>query len=259
MLLLRDLVTPKRPIFAIVIVLVLVLGFAGTVAVPALQHLLEAPLPFREPDQLYRLYTTPSTSGDDKIAAIELSDLTMKSHAIAGAAAFTKDTLLTYSDSAHTAQWSTIAVSATFFQVLGLQPILGRAFIVEDFFKGNTPTVIISDEVWRRDFGGQPTIIGKTIHLDRKPFVVIAVVPAKAIRPTFDADALLALDVDEALRNSNTEHLRIWRSVVRARPGVSMKQLQHEIDSLRPGFEQKYPDIKGAGTFIPKPLRETIP
>lgn len=67
-------------------------------------------------------------------------------------------------------------VSATLFDVLGTAPALGRAFTREDD-EGRRPVAIISDGLWRRKFGGDPAIVGRSILLDRRTFTVLGIMP----------------------------------------------------------------------------------
>jgi len=251
----------RTPVFAAAVLLTLALGIGANTAVfSVVRRVLIAPLPFRAPNELYRLYTIPSAvdGDDDKLSAIELTDLAAQSRSLSGVTMFGNYGGLTFTDDQRAEQWSNVSVSPNFFSLLGLKLVLGKPFADEDFLKGAPPKAILTYDVWQRDFNADRSIVGKTVQLNAIPFTVSGVLPANFVGPTFRADVLLPLNVDAYLRNARMSRNRSLRSIVRLRPGVSAQQFEAEIAALRPRFEASYPDIKHAGAFIPKSLHSAI-
>lgn len=251
----------RTPVFAVAVLLTLALGIGANTAVfSVVRRVLIAPLPFRAPNELYRLYTIPSAvdGDDDKLSAIELTDLASQSRSISGMTTFGNYGGLSFTDDQRAEYWSTVSVSPSFFNVLGLRLILGKPFTDEDYLKGASPKVILTYGVWLRDFNGDQSIVGKSVQLNAIPFTVVGVLPENFVGPTFKSDALLPLNIDVILRNARMARSRMLRSIVRLHPGVSVQQFEAEVAALRPRFEASYPDIKHAGAFIPRSLHAAI-
>jgi len=251
----------RAPAFAAVVLLTLALGIGANTAVfSVVRRVLIAPLPFRAPEQLFRLYAVPSTAGadDDKLSAAELSELAAESHSIAGLTVFGNYGGFTYTDGQTAEPWQTVSVAPNFFDVLGMKPVLGRAFMRGDGIRGGKLVLILSYAIWQRVFGGDRNVIGKTVLLNAIPFAVVGVLPETFVGPTFSADVLLPWDFDATAQNPVASQRRMWRSVVRLREGVSLEQFRSEIEVLRPRVQARNPEIKNAGTFRPVELHEAI-
>jgi len=127
------------------------------------------------------------------------------------------------------------SVSASYFQVLGVVPALGRDFVsADDVFRG-PKVVILSDKLWRRRFGASTTIVGSVVRLNDDRYTVIGVMPHEfenVLSPTAEAWTPLAYDLS-ALNNFNTwawgHHLRI---AGRLRAGVSFDAARRDLDGI---------------------------
>ncbi len=250
----------RTPLFAAVVLLTLGLGIGANTAIfSVVERVLIAPLPFRAPEQLHRLYTAPSATGDfDKLSAVELTDLAAQSRSIEGIALFGNYGGLTYSNETASELWQSVSVAPNFFSVLGVRPVIGRVFRADDFVQGAPLVVMITYQTWQRTFGGTHGIVNRTLDLNGKPAIVIGVLPERFVGPTFKADMLLPLHLDEVLRNPSFARSRVWRSVARLKPGVSLEQWRRELEVLRPRLAASYPEIKNAGVVLPMPLHEAI-
>jgi putative ABC transport system permease protein len=251
----------RTPVFAAVVLLTLALGIGANTAVfSVVRRVIIAPLPFRSPNELYRLYTTPSaTDGDfDKVSAVELNDLAAQSRTLAGVTLFGNYSGVTYADDHSTESWQSVSVAPNFFDVLGVRPELGRTFGPGDFVASAPNAVMLAHQVWQRVFGGDPGVIGRSIEASGARFTVVGVLPENFVGPTFNADILRPLNVDGVMRNARFARSRVWRSVVRAKPGVSPAQLRSELATLQPRIQTAYPEIKHAGVFVATPLHEAI-
>jgi putative ABC transport system permease protein len=251
----------RTPVFAAVVLLTLALGIGANTAVfSVVRRVIIAPLPFRSPNELYRLYTTPSaTDGDfDKVSAVELNDLAAQSRTLAGVTLFGNYSGVTYADDHSTESWQSVSVAPNFFDVLGVRPELGRTFGPGDFVAGAPNAVMLAHQVWQRVFGGDPGVIGRSIEASGARFTVVGVLPENFVGPTFNADILRPLNVDGVMRNARFARSRVWRSVARAKPGVSPAQLRSELATLQPRIQTAYPEIKHAGVFVATPLHEAI-
>ena len=138
-------------------------------------------------------------------------------------------------------------VTANFFDVLGVKPLLGRAFLSEeDEQPGGHPVMVISEGFWKRRFSGDPGIVGQTVNLNRHSFTVVGVAPA-AFHGTMNGlkcDFWAPLTMRQAVANIGSfERSNRWlQTQARLRPGVSLTQAQAALDTLAAQLEQAYPD-----------------
>src|ERR1019366_8174923 len=128
-------------------------------------------------------------------------------------------------------------VSANFFELLGVRPILGRTFLKdEDQKPGGNPVLVISEGLWRRRFGADPSIIGRVVDLNRHGFTVVGVTPAEfrgSVNP-MATEAWAPLSMIWEVRNQGTFFLnargaRGWLNLARLQPGVTVKQAQAAV------------------------------
>jgi predicted permease len=250
----------RTPLFAAVVLITLALGIGANTAVfSVVRRVLVAPLPFQDPHQLYRLYTTPSSTGDhDKLSVVELTDLAVQSRSLAGLTWFGNYEGMTFADGDIAEAWQSVSVAPNFFSVLGVRPTVGRVFTAGDFESSAPAALMITHQVWTRYFGGDPAIPGRVVTLSGRSYTVVGVLPEHFVGPTFNAEVLRPLKVVGRLRNSQSARSRAWRSVARLKAGISLEQWRAELDLLRPRMQAAYPEIPNAGVFLPTPLHEAV-
>ena len=153
-----------------------------------------------------------------------------------------------------------ITVAGNFFQVLGLQPSLGRLFTVDETRKNGRPVVLLTSAFWKRRLAADPAIVGKAIDLNGQPTTVIGVLPK-----SFDFGAVFSPGTKVDLYvPAILDDMRNWGNIVtllgRLKPGVNMTQAQAEAQVLAPQlyFNTKYPESKGRYQLIPKSLKEHV-
>ena len=176
----------RTPGFAVIAILVMALGIGANVALfTVVRSVVLKPLPYRDPGQLVTIYEAdyggnhPQWSPYLPVDAGSMKDWEQATRGMV------EMTFLSpwqgYNLSAEggkmpemiNAAWC----SANFFPTLGVQPILGRTFSADDDRPGATATVVLSYPFWKRRYGGDANIVGKTIWLDARPFAVIGVLP----------------------------------------------------------------------------------
>ena len=130
-------------------------------------------------------------------------------------------------------------VSANFFEVLGVQPQIGRGFQPGEDEPGRNREVVLTHELWRRRFGGDASIAGSSIRLDDEEYTVVGVMPPKVIFPmATELWAPMALDPQER----NSRRAESLQSLARLKPGVSIDRASAEIDGISRRLEREYPD-----------------
>src|ERR671916_3072271 len=156
----------KRPGFTVIAALTLALGIGANTAIfSAVNAVLLKPLPFPESEKLVDLSETFKPNGYGSVSVPTLEDWKSQNTVFAGIAAylFTSFNL----EGGDTPQRIPgIHVSANYFDVLGVKPILGRAFLPGEDVAGNEHVVVISEELWLRNFAANPDVINQTIPLN---------------------------------------------------------------------------------------------
>jgi putative ABC transport system permease protein len=147
-------------------------------------------------------------------------------------------------------------VGAQFFDVLGVQPALGRFFSPSDELAGSPHVAVLTYGLWQRRFGGDPTLVGKAINVNGESWTVIGVLPGNFEFPYQKVELWTPLQITEEFQNVRGAH---YLSVfARLKPGVRMQQAQREMDGIAARLETQNPGInRGHGASV-LPLREEL-
>jgi putative ABC transport system permease protein len=137
-------------------------------------------------------------------------------------------------------------VSGRFFDTLGVQPILGRALTPDDDRRGggpDGPVVVLSHGFWQRQFGGDPSVLGRSLALDGHPFTVVGVTPREffGVQVGRAFDVIIPLGTEPIIRGatgSSLDHRSFWWLTVLARlaPGQTLEQAQQRLQGLQPAL-----------------------
>lgn len=132
-------------------------------------------------------------------------------------------------------------ISWDFFRTLGVKPAHGRDFIAEDDQPGTEKAVILSDALWKADFGGDPNIVGKAIRVNGASGTVVGIMPPKF---QFPANEQLWLPVNSSFppRPRNDRGVNFVSIIAKLKPGVSIEQAQNEVDTVAKRFAEAFPD-----------------
>lgn len=171
----------KNPGFTILVVLTLGLGIGMNTAVFSfLDRVLFRPLPVEKPDELVMVeFQTDHGSRDDSFNYPLYCAYRGQSGVFSGLAAYWGDVVEMGSGDVKK-QVMGMAVSGNYFAVLGVRPVLGRAFAAEEeHIPGAHPVAVISHQFWQRYFDGSPAVLGQTIHMDGHPLTIIGVTPRR--------------------------------------------------------------------------------
>ncbi|HSK63342.1 MAG TPA: ABC transporter permease, partial [Pyrinomonadaceae bacterium] len=136
-------------------------------------------------------------------------------------------------------QISGMAVTANFFDALGVKPTMGRNFSAEENQPDKDNVVILTHSLWQRRFGADPNILGKTITLDSVACTIIGVMPEKFSYP---ANAEIYSPIRMSARRMAARQYHAYYVVGRLKPGVSITSAQADIDNITVRLEQQYPE-----------------
>jgi predicted permease len=225
----------RDPGFTLVAVLILALGIGANVAVfSVVNTILLRPLPFADADRLVWIAPPPTKCGMSCAtystdAYDEFRTNTRSFTDVTGYFAFSGPGNLSLSLGGAPIPATGIGVIHNFFNLLGVQPAMGRAFTAADAANGAAPVILLSDAWWRRQFNADPNIIGKAFDIDGRQTTVIGVLPA-----TFDFGAVFApgTKVDAITPLNLYGPLRNWGNIItmigRLKPGVTLAQARSD-------------------------------
>jgi putative ABC transport system permease protein len=235
-------VLSKAPGFAATAVITLALGIGATTAVFSVcDALLWKPVALPRLDTLAMVLERVPDAPDNwnNVTPADLDDVRRDSTALQNLAAWQSGLANIVGSAGAPERVSQALVSANFFDLLGVQPAVGRAFQPGEDQPGREREVLLSDRLWRRRFGAETAIVGQTIRLDDQNFLVTGVMPARFDFP-LGTELWTPLALTPAQHGSRRANL--LASVARLKPGRSIEQASAEIDSVSARLEQAFPD-----------------
>lgn len=167
----------KSPGFTLVAVLTLALGIGATTAIFSVVYgVLLRPLPYPQPERLVRAFAVgPKGQLHGAFSPPNFLDYRAASRSLSGLSAFHGGTLNLSGDGGEAERLPTSWVSANFFSVLGTRPLAGRTFAPGEDQPGAPRVAVLSEEVWRRRFGGDPRVVGRSLTLSGEPYQVVGI------------------------------------------------------------------------------------
>jgi len=167
----------KSPGFTLVAVLTLALGIGATTAIFSVVYgVLLRPLPYPQPERLVRaLFVGPKGQLQGAFSPPNFMDFRTASRTLSGVSGFHGGTLNLSGDGGEAERLPTAWVSANHFTVLGTRPLAGRTFAPGEDRAGAPRVAILSQEVWRRRFGGDPRVVGRSLTLSGNPYQVVGI------------------------------------------------------------------------------------
>ena len=250
----------KKPGFTLIAVLTLALGIGANTAIfTAVDAALVHSLPYKNPERLVQLWETRKTQ-EWKLDAsypdyLDWGQATDVIEGICGYSGWGGSFTLTGHDAPERIEG--VRVTASFFSVLGIEPMLGRAFLPGEDKPDAEPTVILSHGLWQRRFGADPQIIGQRLTLDGAGYTVLGVLPRGfQFAPAGQAELWLPLQPRPFQVNRRFLH---WLDVIaRLKPGVSLEQAQAKMNVIAARIEKENKDSHVGAEIKIVPLREQI-
>ena len=234
----------KNPGFTAVAVLTLALGIGATTAIFSVVHaVLFQPLPYPEPEQLVRIHETIPVRGVERVpvSVANYLDWRRQSSSFAGMAAHRwVDLNLTGLGEARRLKGA--RVTTGFFSTLGVPPQLGRAFLPEEEARGRHQVVVISDELWRRDFGGESSVLGRSLTLDGEVHSIVGVMPPRVRYPSRGLDVWVPAAFFESETVQRGNHG--WGVVARLKPGVNAVQAGVEMSGIASRIATEFEEVR---------------
>ena len=232
----------KSPAFALVAVITLALGIgANTAMFSVIDAVLLRPLPYPDSDSLVQIYETDTLHGRTRgpVSPYNFADWQRQASAFQEMAAYEFDSF-SYRSGKVAERMSGVMVTADFFRVLGVAPAQGRDFQPGDDDPAKPHFAVLSYGAWRRRFGGDREVVGRTMLINGEPYTIIGIMPSSfAAFPNPDTEiwALPAF----VLANVSRGHHGLF-AIARLKPGVFLAQAQSQLDTIAQRLANDYPN-----------------
>jgi putative ABC transport system permease protein len=247
----------KNPGFTLIAIITLSLGVGANTAIfSVINGVLLSALPYPQPEQLAMVWCDNRRQGipDDITSYPNFVDWRDRNKTFQGMAGVTSDRYnLTGTGEPEEIRGATVSIN--FFQLIGVNPMLGRVFTAEEEQPGRDRVVVLSHSLWRRRFGGDPGVLNKTISLSDEPYVVVGIMPPGFQFPE-NTEIWGPLAPDEGMRGAR---FGFFLPVVgRLKPGVTRAQAQADLDVVANQIEKQFPDMAGYGVNVVPVLENTV-
>jgi predicted permease len=239
----------QSPAFVTISVLTLALGIGANLAIfTVVNAVLLQPLPFRDPDRIVRIFDDLGGAGakDVGTSVPELEDLQRSGVFEQISVIYPASQALSGGDGVERIEF--LGTSPSYFELLGARPALGRIYTQSEWEPGCLDGVVISDGLWKRQFGSDPHVIGRRIRIDEDPYTVIGVMPREFRHPgnTLGGD----VDIWSACGftvypypSPPVRNIRLFPGVLgRLKAGMTLEQAQGRLDALASSLRQTYPN-----------------
>jgi putative ABC transport system permease protein len=228
----------RTPAFTAVAVLTVGLGIGANTAVfSVVNAVLLRPLPFPESERLVLIWATNTKNGDQRDVASypDFEEWKASGSSFDGMAAFTsRGVTLAGPDQAVLAP--ALQTTPGFFETLGVLPALGRTFQQSDVTSGEPRVAILSDAVWRRQFGARADVLGEQIRVDEELCTIVGVMPSGFVFDPVEPEQIYTLLAPDPSRNHG-----FLRVIGRLRPGASGASSQSEMEAIARRIARDFP------------------
>jgi putative ABC transport system permease protein len=239
-------VLARNPGFALAAILTLALGIGANTAIFSLVYgVLLRPLPYLHGEQLVVLHQDAPGAKvlDFPFSVKEIADYREQNHTLQGVAEHhTMNFLLIGKDTAERVE--TAVVSANFFDVLGVRPLLGRTFVAADEAHGAPAVLILSYKYWQAHHGGNVDIVGKVFQMNNQPHTVIGVLPPI---PQYPVESDVYMPTSQCPTRSSARFIdnrnsRMMNVFGRLKPGVTLSEARADLAVIAAGTAKAYPE-----------------
>ena len=254
--------------FSAVAIATLGLGIGATTAIFSIVNaVLLSPLPFPKPDRLVRIAFNEPGLGlrDVPFSVPELDDLRNRAGVFKDVSTIASNSVnLTGAD--HPERLEFLVTHSNYFSMLGTTPQIGRLFGPQDFALGFAPVVVISDGLWRRAYGADRNVIGRTVRLDNDPYTIIGVLTPGFRHPgptvsgnveVFNTAGFSGYPAPPPVRGTRFMPAAIGR----LKPGITLEQAQARLTAMaiqiRHDYATNYP-ARAQWTIEIQPLQEAL-
>ena len=257
----------KNKAVTAIAILTLALGIGANTAIfSVVNAVLLNPLPYKQPDRLVALWENVPGHGRWRTSPANFFDWKKQNTVFEDVAAFGASTL-TLTGDGEPEQLLGCRVSSGYFSVVGVDPVLGRAFLPEEHERGKGQVVVLGYNFWQRRYGGDKNIINRSITLDGASYAVVGVMPA-GIYPVWPTTSgHITFDEQQQQYWTPMSFTAEWAAVrtahvlgvlARLKPGVSIGQATTEMNTIAARLEQEHTENRGEGIILSQFMNEVV-
>ncbi len=248
----------KKPGFTLAAVITLALGIGANTAIFSIVNsVLLRPLPYEDPDQIVIVWmdNRKLKIDQDIHSYANYADYRAQNQVFSEMTAISQRSF-NLTGEGEPERVMGAAATSSFFSVMRVTPVVGRAFTADEDQSGRGQVAILSYGLWQRRFGSDPQIVGKPISLNGVSRTVIGVMPAGFSFPGKETHVWIPLAPDPQLISNRSS---FWLTVVgRLKPGVTVEQARTEMSTIAKRLESQYPDINASYGVNLVPLHEQV-
>src|SRR5580658_2567612 len=230
----------RNPAFAVTAMLILALGIGGNTAIfTVIRAVLLRPLDYRDPDRLVYLSVENlrHPHQNDSFALVEFEQMKASVKSFTALGAYGRPENFALSSGGDPEELKGARVSANFLEVLGTPPALGRSFFEEEDKAGGRPVAMISRGLWKRRFGGDPTVVGKEVTLESTGTTIIGVLPEGFEFPYADVDVWVTRPAEWSMLPPRYWGVPTLTGFGRLQANVSIEQAGAEMTLLQQRYD----------------------
>ena len=244
--------------FSVAAIVTLALGISSTTAIFSVVHsVLLAPLPFPEPDRVVVPESQKMGTGDRwTITYADFMD--WRDNQVFAQVALYQDTQMDITGSSDPVRVRTAAVTPQFFSAIGVRPAVGRSLGAADFPVDAPRAVVISDRLWRTQFGSRPDIAGLTVEINAVKRSIVGVLPP-GVRWPIDADLWVPfrLTTEQAPDLQRRDNF-VYSGIARIKPGSTIESTRATMATLAQRIASEQPNIRKDITTVPTPILQSM-
>jgi putative ABC transport system permease protein len=244
----------RRAGFATVVVLTLVIGLtSATTMFSVVYGVLWAPLPYRDADRIVTIKQTSGGTERGRASYPNFSDWRERSHSFVALAA-AEPFGVRYAGPEGPERFPAWRVTEGFFDVAGVKPLLGRTFTRDEYQRGRDAVVVMDYDTWRSAFGGDSSLIGKTLLINDEATQVVGIMPRDVHLPPGRGLWIPKIPEPAELIVRNAAYFDV---VGRLAPGVTLASAGEEMRRIATQLAQEYPVDRDVGVAV-APLRDAL-
>jgi putative ABC transport system permease protein len=240
----------KNPLFTAVAVATLALGIGANAAIFSLINaVMLRPLPFPQPDRIVMLWEVPSkrlqaaaagpVAGQNPVSPINFMEWRERAHSFEAMAAIAPFPM-GLSGYGQPREVDALQVSADFFRVLGVAPLMGRVFTAAEDVPDGPPVVVLSYGLWRQQFGGDQSLLGRSVQLHDEPYKVIGVMPETFDLPFQHAEIWVPVQIASG---GGADEGRFLSVIAKLKPGVTIPEAHGDLNAVAREISRERPAL----------------